>query len=148
MGFVELKQHIKKQAEKEKKDIIEKAQLKASQIRSGYEKELEAVHKKTLKEGMTRALLLEKEIIGEANVQSKAEVIQTQSEIISDVFKQAAIEINKMPSEKKSSLLTRLIDKADLGSGAKKVIVSPEYAGLISHKKGVEIVEKELGELG
>lgn len=148
MGFVDLKQHISRQAKKEKKRILDQARNRAEEIRGEYDSELQEVWVKTLKEGEKRAHLAEKEILGQARVESKIRESQVKSQIIKDLFSEARKEIQRLPDEKISAYLSFLIDKAELPDQKKTVIVCPEYADLVSHKKSVNLVEKDLGDLG
>ena len=135
-------EQIKKDSEKEKKQILNEAEKQANNIIKDIKKEADQESQKILLAGKKQSENLIKILVSKANQESKKDLMQAQEEIIEECFIKAHHSLSTLNKIQYRTLVTKLIK-----NGVKKlgkqctILISRDIDKEIAKDMGLKISE-------
>jgi vacuolar-type H+-ATPase subunit E/Vma4 len=133
-------EQIKKDSEKEIKQILNEAEKQAANIIKDVKKEAEQESQKILLEGKNQSENLSKILVSKANQESKKQMMQAQEEIIEECFIKAHHSLSTLNKIQYKNIVTKLIK-----NGVKKlgkqctILISRDIDKEIAKDMGLKI---------
>jgi len=146
MGLPELQDKLRREAQREKEDILEEARQEAEEIKGEYQSEIDEAYQDTLEKKLRQADSEATGIVGRARVESNHMVSNAKKEVLEEVYDRALKKVRGLPDEEKKKLLDRWVCEGEVLDEA-VVKVKPEYSHLID-AGGFEVVEEDIGDFG
>lgn len=140
MSAEKIIEEIKKDSEKEVKQILNEVKKQAASILENSKKEAQAESEKIISDGKKQSENIKKILISKANQDAKREVIKAQEEIIEECFTKAHHELSILKGNDYEKLVKKLIEdgRKKLG-GECSIIISREADKKIAENLGIRL---------
>ncbi|MFP4006052.1 MAG: V-type ATP synthase subunit E [Candidatus Hadarchaeia archaeon] len=147
-GLEGIIEEIKGQAEEERDSILEAAERKAEEIKSGSEKKAEQERNKIIEKGKRESETIKKRILASARKDSRQKKLETREEMIQEVIKRTKEKLDALKEDGNyKEVLINLIESGGetVGGGKLKVLISRKDDGILS-KQDIEEISKKITE--
>ncbi|UCD14530.1 MAG: V-type ATP synthase subunit E [Thermoplasmatales archaeon] len=134
-------ERIKKDSEKEIKQMLKEAENQASSIINDAKKEAEQESKKILSDGKQQSENVKKIILSKVNQEAKREIMNVREKIIEECFTKAHHKLSTLDEAEYKKIVTKLMD-----DGRKKlegkcdIVVSRNIDRKIAENKGLNVI--------
>ena len=134
-------ERIKKDSEKEKKQILKEAEKQASSIINDVKKEAEQESEKILMNGKKQGENIKKIIVSKASQDAKREIMNAREKIIEECFTKAHHKLSTLNATEYKKIVTKLME-----NGCKKlegecnVLVSRDIDREIAESWGIKVI--------
>lgn len=140
MSAEKIIEQIKKDSEKEIKEILGEAKKQAASILKSAKKEAEKESEKILSDGKKQSENIKKILVSKANQDAKREIMNAREQIIEECFTKAHHELSILKEKEYERLVRKLMEDGckKLESGC-KVLVSRDIDKKIAGDLGISI---------
>ena len=133
-------EQIKKDSDKEKKQILKEAEETASQIIKDIKKEASQESEKIISDGKNQSENIKKILVSKANQDVKRDIMNAREKIIDESFTKAHHELSILKGEKYEKLVKKLIEDGQRKLGGDcKIFVTRDADKRIAENLGLTI---------